>query len=601
MTSALTVNGTVDLNGSNQQLAGLTGSGSVTNSSGTLATLNIGNGSADTYPGAITGNLALTTSGAGTLTLSSANSYTGATTIGAGTLSVANASALQGTSGVNVTTPAILDIDSVNLTGVPVTLNGTLTGTGTAAFAGTLALGSSASVGGSGVLTISSVISGSNGLTKTGSGTLILSGDSGSYTGTITPTAGLVKVDGSDGNTPVSLAGGSLGGSGTVGSVSQASGSDTIAPGDSPGILTSNANLTLGSATTVALELNGATAGSGYDQLAVNGNVALAGATLNVTLGFTPTVGESFTIVNNHGASPVNGTFAGLSEGQAFSIGDVRLQISYQGGASGNNVTLTRITPPSSVALSSSSSSGSSGAPVTFTATVSPVAPATATPTGTVTFSDGSTVIGSSSLSDGVATLQTSSLGVGTHQITAAYGGDANYAASGSSATAYTVTESSGTGGTGGTGTGGTGGTGGTVTKPAVTSLRQTNATWRESSALPHFSRVSKPPVGTTFSFALNVAATTRLVFTELLPGRRVGGRCIAQTTKNRHKAACKRTVVAGALSLRGHAGTNRLKFAGRLSSTRKLAAGSYRVSVTAKNAGGTSGARSLLFTIAKG
>ena len=66
---------------------------------------------------------------------------------------------------------------------------------------------------------------------------------------------------------------------------------------------------------------------------------------------------------------------------------------------------------------------------VTFTATVSGVAPATGTPTGTVTFLDGATTLGTGTLSGSPAkaTFATSNLSLGTHSITATYGGDANF------------------------------------------------------------------------------------------------------------------------------------------------------------------------------
>jgi hypothetical protein len=58
---------------------------------------------------------------------------------------------------------------------------------------------------------------------------------------------------------------------------------------------------------------------------------------------------------------------------------------------------------------------------VTFTATVPPPA------TGTVTFYEGSTALGTGTIANGVATLTTSTLVVGTHPVTAAYSGDADY------------------------------------------------------------------------------------------------------------------------------------------------------------------------------
>ena len=54
-----------------------------------------------------------------------------------------------------------------------------------------------------------------------------------------------------------------------------------------------------------------------------------------------------------------------------------------------------------------------------FTATV-----AGSSPTGTVQFRDGATLLGTATLSGGAATFTTSALTVGSHPITAVYGGD---------------------------------------------------------------------------------------------------------------------------------------------------------------------------------
>lgn len=70
------------------------------------------------------------------------------------------------------------------------------------------------------------------------------------------------------------------------------------------------------------------------------------------------------------------------------------------------------------------------GQPVTLTATVAPDSPGGATPGGSVTFKDGDITIGSATLSGGSATMVTSPLSVGTHSITAVYGGDTNFNAS---------------------------------------------------------------------------------------------------------------------------------------------------------------------------
>jgi len=81
--------------------------------------------------------------------------------------------------------------------------------------------------------------------------------------------------------------------------------------------------------------------------------------------------------------------------------------------------------------LSSSANPSVPKQPVTFTATISP-ASGTGTPTGTVTFSDGGSQIGTATLNGGgTATITTASpLAVGSHAITARYGGDQNFAAS---------------------------------------------------------------------------------------------------------------------------------------------------------------------------
>jgi fibronectin-binding autotransporter adhesin len=95
---SLTVNGgTLDLNGTNQNVGALYGSGGtiVNNSTGTADTLTIGTGnSSGSYAGVIadhsagTGTLALTKTGSGAQTLTGTNTYTGATTVNAGSLFV---------------------------------------------------------------------------------------------------------------------------------------------------------------------------------------------------------------------------------------------------------------------------------------------------------------------------------------------------------------------------------------------------------------------------------------------------------------------------------------------------------------------------------
>jgi len=78
---------------------------------------------------------------------------------------------------------------------------------------------------------------------------------------------------------------------------------------------------------------------------------------------------------------------------------------------------------------------------VTFTATITAkVRGVTAVPSGSVTFLDGSTSLGSGTLNNSVATFTTTTLAVGTHSITAQYGGDSNFRASTSAAVSEVIT-----------------------------------------------------------------------------------------------------------------------------------------------------------------
>jgi hypothetical protein len=107
--------------------------------------------------------------------------------------------------------------------------------------------------------------------------------------------------------------------------------------------------------------------------------------------------------------------------------------------------------------------------------------------------------------------------------------------------------------------------------------------------------------VGTTFRFVLNQQATVSFAFTQQVGGRRVGGSCVPQTRRNRHRRSCKRTVTQGTLSFVGHSGLNRVSFQGRISRSKRLPLGAYTLRITASNAAGQrSSPRTLNFTIVR-
>jgi hypothetical protein len=138
-------------------------------------------------------------------------------------------------------------------------------------------------------------------------------------------------------------AGDTLAGNGTIDGAFTVSAGATVSPGTSPGIIHSD-DLLLGANSSYAVELNGLTPGSGYDQLDVIGTVALGGM-LNLSASFSPTAGSSFVIVANDGTDPIIGTFAGLPEGSVITAGGTQYALSYVGG-DGNDVTLTALPPP---------------------------------------------------------------------------------------------------------------------------------------------------------------------------------------------------------------------------------------------------------------
>jgi hypothetical protein len=96
---------------------------------------------------------------------------------------------------------------------------------------------------------------------------------------------------------------------------------------------------------------------------------------------------------------------------------------------------------PTTTTLAASVNPSLLGQQISFTATVSPVGSSPVTLTGVVTFSDEATTLATATISSGTAILNMSSLAVGSHSITAAYGGDSNFAPSTSVAFTQVVSQ----------------------------------------------------------------------------------------------------------------------------------------------------------------
>ncbi len=212
----------------------------------------------------------------------------------------------------------------------------------------TLALGSNTLTlqnDGTGTITLLGKITGTGSIVKSGTGKVDIktTAGTGGYTGGLTIGAGETAVNENLG-LPITVSGGTLKGTGTVGTVTMSSGA--VAPGNSPGVInTGNLTYTGGA---YNVELGGTTAGT-FDQTNVTGTVTLGTATdLGISLvnSFAPKVNDSFIIINNDATDAVSGNFKGLKDGENVTLGSYTYQINYDGGT-GNDVVLLVLGTPS--------------------------------------------------------------------------------------------------------------------------------------------------------------------------------------------------------------------------------------------------------------
>lgn len=117
--------------------------------------------------------------------------------------------------------------------------------------------------------------------------------------------------------------GGTLGGGGIVqGNIALEGGA--IRPGNSPGLLTIEGDLTLNGGR-IVMEIAGSTAGVEHDRLVVTGNVDLSGGSIELAFidGFAPTTGQVFDLFGVTGSFDGDADFrvSGLEEGWQFETG----------------------------------------------------------------------------------------------------------------------------------------------------------------------------------------------------------------------------------------------------------------------------------------
>jgi fibronectin-binding autotransporter adhesin len=250
--------------------------------------INVGAaGTSTTFSGTIAGTGELVKQGAGTLTLSGDSLHAGGTSVAGGTLALSGAGSLVSGSKVNVSAGATFDTSARAAANMIV---GDLLGDGAVQLGNkTLTVGS-----GAGTQAIfSGVVSGVGGsLVKQGAGTVWLDGIN-TFTGLTDVVAGKLVV-GSDATKSSArvagamnvASGATLGGHGRIGgNVSIASGAH-LAPGNSIGTLTIDGDLGIAKGSVLDFEFGapgtGAVPGLS-DSVAVGGNLALNGATLNVS------------------------------------------------------------------------------------------------------------------------------------------------------------------------------------------------------------------------------------------------------------------------------------------------------------------------------
>jgi autotransporter-associated beta strand protein len=375
---------------------------------GTIAAANT-NGNAT-----ITGNLSLVKEGPGIQTLSGGgtNTYTGSTVINGGILKLqkaANTDVIPPGNSVTINPGATLQLAQSSLINDELTAftinggtfdlasfiegitpalnltNATISGSSTGILlarggfdaTGTNIISKAISVRGedpnsgrfaiaAGVTSVSGNIvtdnGGLQGISKTGPGTLILSG-ANSYKGPTALKAGTTIVSGSTARASVVTIGDpanletltTLGGSGSIGELNAmgngnaATSGATISPGNSlnvAGILSTGAfSLTAGAH--LAIEIGGISAGgeliTGYDRVAASGAVTLTGADLQLTLQGSPSFvfGDTLFLIANNSSSAVTGAFATVN-GSAFNPSNVVLnghqfQLTYTANFTGTN------------------------------------------------------------------------------------------------------------------------------------------------------------------------------------------------------------------------------------------------------------------------
>ena len=191
---------------------GALGAGSYAQNITNNGTLIYNGTNAQTLSGVISGTGALTQNATGTLTLSGANTYSGGTMLNTGTLVIGHAAAAGSGTITQASGSSLLKIDTTGTIANNMSVSNVLASQ-SATLSGAITVNNATwDVETGDTLTISGGVGGTGGVTKNGTGTLILSG-SNSYASATTVNAGTLTAAHANalgGNTTVQINGGSL-------------------------------------------------------------------------------------------------------------------------------------------------------------------------------------------------------------------------------------------------------------------------------------------------------------------------------------------------------------------------------------------------------
>ena len=285
------------------------------------------------FAGDMTGSGILAKYGAGTLTLTGTNTYSGGTVIAAGTLQ-GNTDSIQG----DIQNDAALVFDqTANATFVDdIFGTGSLTkeGTGIITFTGTNSYTGGTTISGGGLIgntlnlqgdilnngaltfdqniddTYADAISGTGTLTKTGNGHLILTG-ANSYTGGTSVTVGKLSVNGTIVGTTTVDTGAALGGDGNFGALVI---NGRAAPGNSIGTMNVTGPVTFNAGSFYDVEVD---ASGNSDRIIATGALIINGGTVNVSAA-SGTYADTTNYLGILQGSSRTGTFSGVTTDLAF-------------------------------------------------------------------------------------------------------------------------------------------------------------------------------------------------------------------------------------------------------------------------------------------